>query len=61
MVPSTMEYCKQERRNKGDKAKEKYERNGGYSQKHIRLVEALAEKRASAGQPVAKGQLGSKN
>ena len=61
MVPSTMEDCKQDRKRKGDKAKEKYERNGGYSQKHIRLVEALEEKRASAGQPAAKGQLGSKN
>lgn len=36
------------RKKKDDKAKEKYERNP-FSQKHVRLVEALAEKRAAAG------------
>ena len=30
---------------KGQKAKEKYERNGGKSQKHIRTVEKLLEER----------------
>ena len=40
------------RKKKADKAKEKYERNGGFSQKHVRLVEALAEKRAAAGKKV---------
>lgn len=35
------------RKKKDDKAKEKYERNGGFSQKHVRLAAALAEKRAS--------------
>ena len=48
---TTMDNNTQEkRRKKDDKAKEKHERNGGYSQKHVRLAEALAEKRASAGQ-----------
>jgi len=56
-----MDDCKQDRKKKGDKAKEKYERNGGYSQKHVRLAEALAEKRASAGQPAAKGNWPAKN
>lgn len=32
------------RKKKDDKAKEKYERNGGYSQKHVRIVEALVAK-----------------
>jgi hypothetical protein len=36
------------RRKKDDKAKEKYERNGGFSQKHVRLAEALAAARAAA-------------
>ena len=40
------------RKKKDDKAKEKYERNGGFSQKHVRLVEALAEKRAVAGKKI---------
>lgn len=38
------------RKKKDDKAKEKYERNGGFSQKHVRLAEALAEKRAAIAQ-----------
>ena len=29
-----------------DKAKKTYERNGGFSQKHVRQAEALAEKAA---------------
>ena len=36
------------RNKKDDKAKEKHERNGGYSQKHVRMMEAMAEKRAAA-------------
>lgn len=32
------------RKKKKDKAKEKFERNGGFSQKHVRQSEALAEK-----------------
>lgn len=35
------------RHKKSDKAKNKYERNGGFSQKHVRLQEALAEKNAT--------------
>ena len=30
---------------KSDKAKESYEKNGGFSQKHIRLAEARQEKK----------------
>jgi len=41
------------RRKKSDKAKEKHERNP-YSQKHIRLAEALAEKRAPVKEPKKK-------
>lgn len=40
-----MDYIKTDRKKKSDKAKETYERNGGFLQKHIRLAEALAEKR----------------
>ena len=36
---------KGDRRKKSDKSKEKYERNGVITQKHIRIVEALTEKR----------------
>ena len=32
-------------RKKKDKAKEKYDRNGGFSTKHVRGVEAMREKR----------------
>ena len=32
-------------RSKKDKAKEKFERNGGFSTKHVRIAEQLAEKR----------------
>ena len=34
-------------RSKKDKAKEKFERNGAFSTKHVRIVEALAEKKAN--------------
>ena len=40
-----MDYTK--RRKKRDKAKEKYERNP-FSQKHVRIAEALAAKRQTA-------------
>ena len=33
------------RRKKGDKAKEKFARNGGYSQKHVREVERIQEEK----------------
>ena len=36
-----------ERRKKSDKAKEKYERNP-FTQKHVRIAEALAAKRQAA-------------
>ena len=35
---------KTHRDKKGDKAKKTYERNGGFSQKHVRQAEALTEK-----------------
>ena len=41
----TMDNVKVGRSKKDDKAKEKYERNGGFSQKHVRIMEAMAEKR----------------
>jgi len=37
---------KTHRNKKDDKAKKTYERNGGFSQKHVRQAEALAEKAA---------------
>lgn len=37
-----------ERKKKSDKAKEKHERNGNFTQKHVRLQAMLAEKRAAA-------------
>ena len=38
-----------DRRKKKDKAKEKFDRNGGHSQKHVRIQEAIAAKKAEAG------------
>lgn len=35
------------RRKKSDKAKEKYEKKGGFSSKHVRIIEALKEKSTS--------------
>lgn len=35
------------RSKKSDKAKEKHERNGNFSQKHIRICQELMEKRAA--------------
>ena len=37
---------KTHRNKKDDKAKKTYERNGGFSQKHVRQAEAIAEKAA---------------
>jgi hypothetical protein len=37
--------CPAKRQKKSDKAKTKYEKYGGFSQKHIRQVEALQEKK----------------
>jgi hypothetical protein len=44
-----MDAPKTERRKKSHKAKENYERNGAFSQKHIRISEALSQKRAAQG------------
>lgn len=41
-----MDQPKTDRRKKSDKAKEKHDRNP-YSQKHVRAMEALAERRAA--------------
>jgi hypothetical protein len=38
---------KTKREKKSDKAREKFERTGGFSQKHVRISEALSEKAAS--------------
>jgi hypothetical protein len=51
-----MDNVKVGRNKKDDKAKEKYERNGGFSQKHVRLMEAMAEKRATAATQGAKSK-----
>ena len=37
---------KTKRDKKSDKAKRNFEKNGGFSQKHIRLAEAVAEAKA---------------
>jgi len=34
-------------RKKKDKEKEKFERNGGYSSKHVRITEELKKKKGS--------------
>jgi len=44
-----MDNIKVGRNKKDDKAKEKYERNGGFSQKHVRIAELLAARRLAAG------------
>jgi hypothetical protein len=36
-----------QRRTKSDKAKEKYERNGSHTSKHVRMIEQLKEKKKS--------------
>ena len=36
-----------ERRKKSDKAKEKYERNGNHTSKHVRIVEHLKIKKTT--------------
>ena len=46
---TTMDNIKVGRNKKSDKAKETYERNGGFSQKHVRIAELLAARRLSAG------------
>jgi hypothetical protein len=46
-----MDNIKTERKKKSDKAKETYERNGGFSQKHVRLMEATIAKRTALPKP----------
>lgn len=48
-----MDSIKTERKKKSDKAKKTYERSP-FSQKHVRLAEALAEKRLSTSKEVSK-------
>ena len=43
-----MDNIKVGRKKKSDKAKETYERNGGFSQKHVRMMEAMVEKRSAS-------------
>lgn len=51
---------KTKRDKKSDKAKEKFDRTGGFSQKHVRISEALAaagaEKAASKNQSKTQGK-----
>lgn len=49
-----MEYYK-ERRKKSDKAKEKYEKNGAHSAKHVRLIEQITSNKYSV--PITKPRL----
>ena len=48
---TTMDNIKVGRNKKRDKAKETFERNGPFSQKHVRMMEAMAEKRAGSAKP----------
>jgi len=43
-----MDNVKVGRNKKSDKAKETYERNGGFSQKHVRIATLLAARRMAA-------------
>jgi hypothetical protein len=47
---------KTKRNKKSDKAKDKFDRTGGFSQKHVRLAEAQAEKSALSRNAAANGQ-----
>jgi len=55
-----MDNVKVGRNKKSDKAKETYERNGGFSQKHVRMMEAMAEKRAATATNAKQAAKGSK-
>jgi hypothetical protein len=48
---TTMDNIKVGRNKKSDKAKVTFERNGAFSQKHVRMMEAMAEKRAASAKP----------
>ena len=54
-LQATMDNIKVGRSKKSDKARETYERNGGFSQKHVRQMEAMAEKRAAMGNAAVAG------
>ena len=43
-----MDSIKVGRNKKSDKAKETFERNGGKTTKHVRIMEAMAEKRVGS-------------
>jgi hypothetical protein len=47
---------KTKRDKKSDKAKEKFEKTGGFSQKHVRISQALSEKVASKRQSKNEGK-----
>ena len=49
-----MDNIKVGRNKKDGKAKEKHERNGGYTQKHVRMMEAMVEMRAAVGKAADK-------
>ena len=51
---STMDTEHTPRRKKGDKAKEKFERNGVFSQRHVREAERLREEREKGGKNSSK-------
>jgi hypothetical protein len=46
-----MDNIKVGRNKKSDKTKEKFERNGKFSPQHVRMMEAMAEKRAASAKP----------
>lgn len=46
---------KTERRKKSDKAKEKYEKNGKYNQKAVRMMKEARAKEPSTKEPSTKG------
>ena len=48
---TTMDNIKVGRNKKSDKTKEKFERNGKFSPQHVRMMEAMAEKRAGSAKP----------
>ena len=49
---TTMDNIKVGRNKKSDKAKETFERNGGKTKKHVRIMEAMAEKRVASAKPL---------
>lgn len=52
-----MDYnVKTKRDKKSDKAQKSFDKNGGFSQRHVRLAEALAERTASTRQAKTQGK-----